>query len=148
VAFCALGLGMLLVGLTIRRTARSATAAPLLLARAAVLVGPVSAAFHTDPTDAKTTVHGTVHKLRRPQRIPRRGWPRRSSPVTGSAATPAGGTSPDPHSSGRVSQWVPSFWYRRSATSTSASPSAPSSPHSSRGSSPPPHTPAGSSWPD
>lgn len=61
VAFCGLGVGILLLAVIIRRTSGKAVVTPLLLAVASVLAGPVSAAFHTDLTGAKTTLHGTVH---------------------------------------------------------------------------------------
>jgi peptidoglycan/LPS O-acetylase OafA/YrhL len=60
-AFCGLGIGTFLLALILFRTSRKARATPLLLAVAAVLAGPVSAAFHTDRTGAKTTMHGTIH---------------------------------------------------------------------------------------
>ena len=60
-AFCGLGIGIFLLALIIFRTSRKARVTPLLLAVASVLAGPVSAAFHTDRTGAKTTMHGNIH---------------------------------------------------------------------------------------
>ena len=60
-AFCGLGAGIFLLAASIHRTSRKARTTPLLLTLAAVLAGPVSAAFHTDRTGAKTTLHGTIH---------------------------------------------------------------------------------------
>ena len=60
-AFCGLGIGIFLLALIIFRTSRKARVTPLLLAVASVLAGPVSAAFHTDHTGAKTTMHGNIH---------------------------------------------------------------------------------------
>jgi hypothetical membrane protein len=61
VAFCGLGIGIFLLALIIFRTSRKARVVPLLLAVASVLAGPVSAAFHTDRTGARTTMHGNIH---------------------------------------------------------------------------------------
>lgn len=61
IAFCGLGVGLLLLAITVRRTSRSARITPLLLALAAVFAGPASAAFHTDRTGAKSTLHGNIH---------------------------------------------------------------------------------------
>lgn len=60
-AFCGLGIGIFLLALIIFRTSRNARVTPLLLAVASVLAGPVSAAFHTDRTGARTTMHGNIH---------------------------------------------------------------------------------------
>jgi hypothetical protein len=60
-AFCGLGIGIVLLALVIFRTSRKARVTPLLLAVASVLAGPVSAAFHTDRTGAKITIHGNIH---------------------------------------------------------------------------------------
>jgi hypothetical protein len=60
-AFCGLGIGIFLLALILLRTSCKARATPLLLAVASVLAGPVSAAFHTDRTGAKTTMHGNIH---------------------------------------------------------------------------------------
>jgi hypothetical membrane protein len=61
VAFCGLGVGILLLAVIIFRTSGKARVTPLLLAVASVLAGPLSAAFHTDRTGAKTTMHGNIH---------------------------------------------------------------------------------------
>jgi len=63
IAFCAIGTGILLVAILIRRTVANSRAAPALLAVAALLGGPVSAVFHTDLTGAKTTTHGQIHNM-------------------------------------------------------------------------------------
>ena len=63
IAFCGLGVGIFLLAVSIYRTSRNARVTPLLLALASVLAGPVSAAFHTDRTGAKTTVHGNIHNV-------------------------------------------------------------------------------------
>jgi hypothetical protein len=60
-AFCGLGVGIFLLAVSIRRTSRKARVTPLLLVLASVLAGPVSAAFHTDRSGAKATLHGTIH---------------------------------------------------------------------------------------
>lgn len=60
-AFCGLGIGIFLLALIIFRTSNKARVAPLLLALASVLAGPISAAFRTDRTGAKTTLHGDIH---------------------------------------------------------------------------------------
>jgi uncharacterized protein YqgC (DUF456 family) len=60
-AFCGLGIGIFLLALIVFRTSRRARVTPLLLAIASVLAGPVSAAFHTDRTGAKGTMHGNIH---------------------------------------------------------------------------------------
>ena len=60
-AFCGLGIGIFLLALIIFRTSRKARVTPLLLTVASVLAGPVSAAFHTDRTGARTTMHGNIH---------------------------------------------------------------------------------------
>lgn len=61
IAFLALALGMLLVAVVIRRTAVRSVATPILLGIASIGAGPLSAAFHTDATGAKTTTHGAIH---------------------------------------------------------------------------------------
>lgn len=61
VAFCGLGVGIFLLALIIHRTTHRARVTPLLLMVASVLAGPVSAAFHTDRSGAKATLHGTIH---------------------------------------------------------------------------------------
>jgi hypothetical protein len=61
VAFCGLGAGIFLLAVSIHRSSRKARVTPLLLTLAAVLAGPVSAAFHTDRSGAKSTLHGTIH---------------------------------------------------------------------------------------
>lgn len=61
VAFCGLGIAIFLVAVTIYRTTLKARIAPLLLAVASVAAGPLSAAFHTDRTGAKATLHGNIH---------------------------------------------------------------------------------------
>jgi len=61
VAFCGLGIGIFLIAVTIYRTTVNARIAPLLLAVASVAAGPLSAAFHTDRTSAKATLHGNIH---------------------------------------------------------------------------------------
>ncbi len=61
VAFCSVGAGFLCVAILLKRTVTKAVAAPVLLTAAAVLAGPVSAAFHTDPAGGGTTVHGQIH---------------------------------------------------------------------------------------
>jgi hypothetical protein len=61
VAFCGLGAGIFLLAVSIHRSSSKARVTPLLLTLASVLAGPVSAAFHTDRTGAKTTLHGTIH---------------------------------------------------------------------------------------
>lgn len=63
IAFCGLGVGIFLLAVSIYRTSRNARVTPLLLALASILAGPVSAAFHTDRTGAKTTVHGNIHNM-------------------------------------------------------------------------------------
>jgi hypothetical protein len=60
-AFCGLGIGIFLLAVIIFRASRKARITPLLLALASVLAGPISAAFHTDRTGAKTTMHGNIH---------------------------------------------------------------------------------------
>jgi len=60
-AFCGLGIGIFLLALSIFRTSGKAGATALLLAVASVPAGPISAAFHTDRTGAKTTMHGSIH---------------------------------------------------------------------------------------
>jgi hypothetical protein len=60
-AFCSLGAGILTLASTIHRTGAKRRAVPAILAVAAVLAGPASAAFHTDLTGAPTTLHGTIH---------------------------------------------------------------------------------------
>jgi hypothetical membrane protein len=63
VAFCGLGVGIVLLATTIYRSTAKARVTPLLLTIASVLAGPVSAAFHTDRTGAKATLHGTIHDM-------------------------------------------------------------------------------------
>lgn len=63
IAFCSLGLGIGLLAVLIRHTRPTRWAITVLLTIAAVLAGPISAAFHTDLTGARTTVHGTIHNL-------------------------------------------------------------------------------------
>lgn len=60
-AFCGLGIGIFLLAVCIHRTTGRARVTPALLAVAAVLAGPVSAAFHTDRSGAVSTRHGTIH---------------------------------------------------------------------------------------
>lgn len=60
-AFCGLGIGIFLVAVIIFRTSPKARVTPLLLALASVLAGPISAAFHTDRTGVKSTMHGNIH---------------------------------------------------------------------------------------
>jgi hypothetical protein len=60
-AFCALGTGIFLLAVTIYGTSGSARVTPLLLAVAAVPAGPVSAAFHTDRSGVRATMHGHIH---------------------------------------------------------------------------------------
>jgi hypothetical protein len=59
IAFCAMGLGTVLLALLLRR-AVGALVAPLLLT-AAGLLDFVSASFHTDPDNVTATVHGRIH---------------------------------------------------------------------------------------
>jgi lysylphosphatidylglycerol synthetase-like protein (DUF2156 family) len=59
IAFCAMGIGTLLLALLLRRTAR-ALVAPLLLTLAGLL-DFVSASFHTDPGNVTSTMHGRIH---------------------------------------------------------------------------------------
>lgn len=61
VAFCGLGAGIFMVAAIIYRTSSKARITPLLLTLASVLAGPVSAAFHTDRSGAKSTLHGSIH---------------------------------------------------------------------------------------
>lgn len=61
VAFCGLGVGIFLLAVIIKRTTSRARVTPALLVLAAVLAGPISAAFHTDRTGAKSTLHGNIH---------------------------------------------------------------------------------------
>lgn len=61
-AFLSIALGMLLVGVVIRRTT-GAVVAPTVLVVASIGAGPLSAVFHTDPSGAKATTHGTIHDL-------------------------------------------------------------------------------------
>jgi hypothetical protein len=60
-AFCGLGAGIFLLALIIFRTSRQARVTPLLLAIASVFAGPMSAAFRTDRTGARATLHGAIH---------------------------------------------------------------------------------------
>lgn len=59
IAFCAMGIGTVMLALLLHRTA-GALVAPLLLT-AAGLLDFVSASFHTDPGNATTTMHGRIH---------------------------------------------------------------------------------------
>jgi hypothetical protein len=60
-AFCGLGVGIFLLAMIIYRASGKALVTPLLLAIASIAAGPLSAAFHTDRTGAKATLHGTIH---------------------------------------------------------------------------------------
>lgn len=60
-AFCSLGAGIAMLAVIVRRRDRTARVVPTMLALAAVLAGPMSAAFHTDLTGTPTTLHGTIH---------------------------------------------------------------------------------------
>jgi hypothetical membrane protein len=60
VAFCSLALGTLAFAALLHRTSSHALVRTCLLGLAGVL-SFVSAAFHTDPTGASATTHGTIH---------------------------------------------------------------------------------------
>lgn len=61
VAFCSLAVGIATLAVVIARRSRRARVVPAILGVAAVLAGPMSAAFHTDLTGAPTTLDGTIH---------------------------------------------------------------------------------------
>lgn len=62
IGFCAMGIGILLLALTIWRTVKGATVAPMLLGVAGVL-DFVVAVVHTDPTGVPLTAHGLIHNI-------------------------------------------------------------------------------------
>ena len=62
IGFCAMGIGILLLALLMRRTVPGATIAPVLLGVAGVL-DFVVAAVHTDPTGVPLTAHGLTHNI-------------------------------------------------------------------------------------
>lgn len=62
-AFCALGAGIFLIALSIRRSTEKARVTPALLFIASIPAGPLSAAFRTDRTGDAATLHGTIHNM-------------------------------------------------------------------------------------
>lgn len=61
VAFLSLGAGIALVARILGRTLLRGRSIRWPLYAAAVLAGPMSAFFHTDPTGGRTTTHGAIH---------------------------------------------------------------------------------------